>query len=140
MSKIFPKSANALPLQIVIFLAILAGIATAATTYYATPKYTRIGYQPVQPVPFEHSLHAGQLGSEGDRGGRTVRRRGAASFLGKNGHQTGRDEEPAEFGEEAFARTGRAHGGYVHANPKTKRTRASKVKQIFPPGCRLLTY
>ena len=62
MSKIFPKSANALPLQIVIFLAILAGIATAATTYYATPKYTRIGYQPVQPVPFEHSLHAGQLG------------------------------------------------------------------------------
>ena len=62
MSKIFPKSANALPLQIVIFITILVGVATAAVTYYATPKYTRIGYQPVQPVPFEHSLHAGQLG------------------------------------------------------------------------------
>ena len=62
MSKIFPKSANALPLQIVLFLTIFAGVATAAITYYATPKYSRIGYAPVQPVPFDHSLHAGQLG------------------------------------------------------------------------------
>ena len=62
MSKIFPKSANALPLQIVIFLGVLGGVATAAVTYYSTPKYLRVGYQPVQPVPFDHSLHAGQLG------------------------------------------------------------------------------
>ena len=62
MSKIFPKSANALPLQLVIFLGILGGVATAAVTYYSTPKYLRVGYQPVQPVPFDHSLHAGQLG------------------------------------------------------------------------------
>jgi hypothetical protein len=62
MSKIFPKSANALPLQILIFLGILGGVAAAGINYYATPKYTRVGYQPVQPVPFEHSLHAGQLG------------------------------------------------------------------------------
>ncbi|MCM2274954.1 MAG: cytochrome c family protein [Candidatus Didemnitutus sp.] len=62
MSKIFPKSANALPLQIVVFLFLLGGAATAAVTYYATPKYLRVGYQPVQPVPFDHALHAGQLG------------------------------------------------------------------------------
>jgi hypothetical protein len=62
MSKIFPKSANALPLQILIFLGILGGVATAGINYYATPKYTRVGYAPVQPVPFEHSLHVGQLG------------------------------------------------------------------------------
>ena len=62
MSKIFPKSANALPLQIIIFLGVLGGVATAGITYYATPAYLRVGYQPVQPVPFEHSLHAGQLG------------------------------------------------------------------------------
>ena len=62
MSKIFPKSANALPLQIVIFLVVLGGVAAAGITYYATPAYLRIGYQPVQPVPFDHSLHAGQLG------------------------------------------------------------------------------
>lgn len=64
MSKIFPKSANALPLQIVIFLFVLGGVATAGITYYATPKYLRVGYQPVQPVPFDHSLHAGQLGMD----------------------------------------------------------------------------
>jgi hypothetical protein len=62
MSNIFPKSANRLPLQIVIYLFVVAGIATAAVDYYMTPKYTRVGYTPVQPVPFSHALHAGQLG------------------------------------------------------------------------------
>ena len=62
MSKIFPKSANSLPLQIIIYLVVLTGIATAGVTYYMTPKYTRVGYAPVQPVPFSHALHAGQLG------------------------------------------------------------------------------
>lgn len=62
MSKIFPKAANALPKQLVIFLFILAGVATAAVNYYATPKYLRVGYEPIQPVPFDHRLHAGQLG------------------------------------------------------------------------------
>jgi hypothetical protein len=64
MSKIFPKSANALPLQIVIFIFVLGSVATAAVTYYSTPKYLRVGYQPIQPVPFDHSLHAGQLGMD----------------------------------------------------------------------------
>ena len=62
MSKLFPKSANRLPLQIVIFLVLFGGVATAGVTYYMTPKYTRVGYAPVQPVPFSHALHAGQLG------------------------------------------------------------------------------
>lgn len=62
MSYLFPKSANRLPLQIIIYLFVLGGIVTAATTYYATPKYTRVGYAPDQPVPFSHALHAGQLG------------------------------------------------------------------------------
>ena len=64
MSKIYPKSANALPLQILIFLAVLGGVAAAGITYYATPAYLRVGYAPVQPVPFDHSLHAGQLGMD----------------------------------------------------------------------------
>ncbi len=64
MSKIFPKSANALPLQIVIFLFVLGGVVAAGITYYATPAYLRVGYEPVQPVPFDHSLHAGQLGMD----------------------------------------------------------------------------
>ena len=62
MSQLFPKSANRLPFQIVLFLFVLGGIASAGINYYATPKYTRVGYQPVQPVPFSHKLHNGQLG------------------------------------------------------------------------------
>lgn len=62
MSKVFPKSANGLPLQIVLFVIVLGGLATAGVTYYFTPKYTRVGYAPVQPVPFNHALHTGQLG------------------------------------------------------------------------------
>lgn len=62
MSKLFPKAANRLPLQIVIFLVVVGGIATAGVTYYMTPSYTRVGYAPVQPVPFSHAQHAGELG------------------------------------------------------------------------------
>lgn len=62
MSKLFPKSANKLPLQIIIYLVVLGGVVTAGATYYMTPKYTRVGYAPVQPVPYSHALHAGQLG------------------------------------------------------------------------------
>lgn len=62
MSKLFPKSANKLPLQIVIYLAVLVSIATAAVTYYMTPKYTRVGYAPVQPVQFSHAQHVGEVG------------------------------------------------------------------------------
>ncbi|HEX2852232.1 MAG TPA: cytochrome c3 family protein [Opitutaceae bacterium] len=62
MSNIFPKSANKLPLQIIVYLGVLATIATAGVTYYMTPKYTRVGYAPVQPVPFSHKQHVGELG------------------------------------------------------------------------------
>ena len=43
--------------------AALAGAGVAAgVTFYLTPKYTRAGYQPVQPFPFSHNIHEGQLG------------------------------------------------------------------------------
>ncbi len=62
MSKVFPPWSNRLPLQLALFLVVLGGLATAGVTYYFTPKYTRVGYAPVQPVPFSHALHTGQLG------------------------------------------------------------------------------
>jgi len=62
MSNIFPKSANRLPLQIIIYLGVLVGIATAGVTYYMTPKYTRVGYAPIQPVPFSHAKHVQEVG------------------------------------------------------------------------------
>jgi hypothetical protein len=62
MSNLFPKSVNKLPFQIIIYLCVLSTVVTAAATYYMTPKYTRVGYAPIQPVPYSHALHAGQLG------------------------------------------------------------------------------
>ena len=64
MANIFPRSSNLLPIKIVICALVLGGAVTAGVTYYFTPKYTRVGYQPVQPVPFSHNIHAGQLGMD----------------------------------------------------------------------------
>src|SRR6516165_7579605 len=62
MPAIFPKWTNQLPFLIAAGLALVGGAVTAGVTYYFTPKYSRVGYQPIQPVPFSHAVHAGQLG------------------------------------------------------------------------------
>jgi hypothetical protein len=62
MAKLFPKSANRLPVQIIVYLCVVGCIATAAAQYYMTPKYTRVGYAPLQPVPYSHAKHVGELG------------------------------------------------------------------------------
>lgn len=62
MANIFPRSSNLLPLKIVFCLLVLGGAVTSGFAYYFTNKYTNVGYQPVQPVPFSHKIHAGQLG------------------------------------------------------------------------------
>lgn len=62
MSNIFPKWTNQLPLFVLVGGVLLGGGVVTGVTYYFTPKYTRVGYQPVQPVSFSHKIHAGQLG------------------------------------------------------------------------------
>ena len=62
MSDIFPKWTNRLPLQIIAGGLLAATSVTAGVWYYFTPKYTRVGYQPIQPVSFSHATHAEQLG------------------------------------------------------------------------------
>ncbi len=64
MSAIFPKWTNRLPLLIIIGVGLLGTALTAAAWYYLTPKYSRVGYQPIQPVAFSHAIHAGQLGMD----------------------------------------------------------------------------
>jgi hypothetical protein len=61
MSDIFPKWTNKLPSRILIGVALLATATICGITYYFTPKYTDVGYQPQQPVDFPHSVHADQL-------------------------------------------------------------------------------
>lgn len=59
---VFPRWANK--------TRVLAGAALGITPLYliglvwygASPKTTDVGYQPVQPIPYSHALHAGQLG------------------------------------------------------------------------------
>ncbi len=60
--QIFPRSLNYLPL-IIALVAMLGGAGlTFAVWYYGSPWNTWVGYAPVQPVPYSHKLHAGELG------------------------------------------------------------------------------
>jgi hypothetical protein len=61
MPQIFPRGANLVPVLIAIILGALGTGAFAVVWYYFTPKYTKVGYMPPQPVPFSHKIHAGQL-------------------------------------------------------------------------------
>jgi len=64
MSDVFPKWTNTLPLKVAAGVVLLGAAVTAGSWYYFTPKYSRVGYQPTQPVYFQHSIHAGQLGMD----------------------------------------------------------------------------
>ncbi|MDD4933110.1 MAG: cytochrome c3 family protein [Methylacidiphilaceae bacterium] len=62
MANIFGKAANELPPKIVVGILIIGVLTVAGVAYYFTPKYTRVGYMPKQPIPFDHSLHVTGLG------------------------------------------------------------------------------
>ena len=61
MANVFPKWVNTIPIKVILALVLTVSAVIAGITYYATPKYTRVGYAPTQPVAFSHKLHAGQL-------------------------------------------------------------------------------
>jgi hypothetical protein len=62
--QIFPRSLNRLPFVV----AVVGGLATTGLVggiwYYLTPKNFFVGYQPVQPIPYSHRLHVGQMGMD----------------------------------------------------------------------------
>jgi hypothetical protein len=62
MAQVFPKWANRLPILSLAILVGGAGLAPLFAWYYFSPEYTDVGYQPVQPVPYSHKLHVGELG------------------------------------------------------------------------------
>jgi hypothetical protein len=62
MAQIFPKWTNEIP-KIAPPVATVAVIfATFVIWFWWSPKHTDVGYAPVQPVPYSHKLHAGDLG------------------------------------------------------------------------------
>ncbi len=62
MAVIFPKSSDIILKVVGAVLALGAVGATAAYTYYTWPTVIDTGYQPSQPIPYSHKLHAGQMG------------------------------------------------------------------------------
>jgi hypothetical protein len=62
MGNFFPRWTNWLPLKLAVCLGFVAVGAVVGATYYLTPKYSRVGYEPTQPVPFSHKKHVGQIG------------------------------------------------------------------------------
>jgi len=64
MANLYPPSANWFPLKLLFCAAILVGLLVIWITYTWTPKYTRVGYMPTQPIAFSHEIHAGQLGMD----------------------------------------------------------------------------
>ena len=61
MANVFPKWVNTIPIKVIVGIILIKTAVVLGVTYYATPKYTRVGYQPTQPVAFSHALHSGQL-------------------------------------------------------------------------------
>src|SRR5260221_10458460 len=62
--QIFPRSLNRLPAIAALVTMLAGGGVTFLIWYYFSPKFTHVGYQPRQPVPYSHRLHAGQMGMD----------------------------------------------------------------------------
>jgi len=64
LAQIFPKWTNKLP-AIVLIAVVLGGVFTVGFFwYFGSPEYTDVGYRPLQPVPYSHKLHVGELGMD----------------------------------------------------------------------------
>jgi hypothetical protein len=61
LAQIFPPSANRLPLILVAAALLGPTAAVGGIWYYFSPRFTDVGYRPIQPVPYSHKLHAGEL-------------------------------------------------------------------------------
>ncbi len=59
---VFPKWTNALRPVLAAVLVLVPAYVVVLLAYGASPRTTNVGYRPVQPVPYSHALHAGQLG------------------------------------------------------------------------------
>ena len=57
-----PKWVNKLPAIILLSLLGLLLFVIYLFYYWFSPKHLEVGYQPQQPIPYSHRLHAGELG------------------------------------------------------------------------------
>ncbi|MBT5855592.1 cytochrome c3 family protein [bacterium] len=59
---IFPKWSNKLPAFILAGLLGAGSVVVVIFWYWFSPANLNVGYQPKQPIPYSHRLHAGELG------------------------------------------------------------------------------
>ena len=59
---VFPRWSNTVTLSVLLFMAVFPLYAFALVGYALDPVTLNVGYQPVQPIPYSHALHVGQLG------------------------------------------------------------------------------
>jgi hypothetical protein len=62
VAQLFPKWLNKLPFYGALAGPIVGVLAVGGVWYFGSPSYTDVGYAPVQPVPYSHALHVGELG------------------------------------------------------------------------------
>ncbi len=60
----FPEWTNRLTKWVLLLVAGAPIYLIALVAYGVAPQAIRIGYQPVQPLPYSHALHAGELGMD----------------------------------------------------------------------------
>ncbi len=94
----------------------------ALVAYGVTPEAIRVGYQPDQPVPYSHALHAGELGMDCRYCHSTVERAGKAAIppaaVCMNCHSQVKKESDALLPiREAYAENQPVHWTRVHDLP-----------------------
>ncbi len=60
----FPKWTNRLPAIALGVVLVGGAFVTWFVWYYFSPKFTDVGYQPIQPIAYSHRLHAGAMGMD----------------------------------------------------------------------------
>jgi len=64
LAQIFPKWTNKAPLYVAIASVLIIIITGGLINYYASPLNIDVGYRPIQPVPYSHKVHVGDLGMD----------------------------------------------------------------------------
>jgi hypothetical protein len=60
--QLFPRALNKLGLAVAVGANAVLVVVVCLFWYYGSPKNLQVGYAPLQPVPYSHRLHAGDLG------------------------------------------------------------------------------
>ena len=61
LAQLFPRWLNRLTLFAAVGGPVVGLLAVGGAWYFGSPEYTDVGYRPVQPVPYSHALHVGEL-------------------------------------------------------------------------------